>query len=121
MSEHLKASELDICWQIGSYCLRVAGREVEITSESGAFWTFCRAPLLNHVVFNLDGCTKRIFIDPSAQTELFGELAAIGVTEIKADVPSAELLEQWWEIEMDDFDAELQFYQDSGELPFYES
>lgn len=119
MSEHLKISELEIVWPIGKSTVRLAGMEIDVDATNSAFWTFSKAPMMNHLVFYIQDRMKRIFIDPHVQEDVFTRLAGAGITHVKAEHPSPELLEMFWETEMDDLDAELDYYEEYGEYPSY--
>lgn len=119
MSEHLKFTDLDLSFRVGKTVLHLADQDLELTSENSTFWTFDCA-MLNHVVWqDSEGGYHRIYIDPSVQEETFMQLAEAGITHVKSRTPSDTLLEQWWEIEMDDLDREMDYYEAYGEYPSY--
>lgn len=121
MAEHLNLDELGIAWKTDGVTIEVGGTQIEFTSEDGTIFRYKDAPMCDFMMYKHEGSWKRSFLTPQAAEKLTEIAEEIGAMIVRGNHPSTDVLEQWWEVEMDDYDDEMLTYQRTGEIPNYEA
>lgn len=112
--EHLSPKELGLDIQQAEAHLVINGLVRIFTTEDSAYWLYPpKYKMFNHIVKWSKDSTEYIFSPDEGDLDLLHDA---GITQICAAYPNQDVINIFWELEMADYENDLEGYDQTGKI-----